>query len=144
MQVRAMMTANPFCCTKDTALTEVARMMVDGDCGAIPVVDHLQSKKPIGLITDRDIVCRTLANGKDPFQMAAGDCMTAPVFTVNPETSLEDCAHQMAQHQLRRMLVVDQEGRCCGIVAQADLAEHAPEHETACMVKGVSQMAGAV
>jgi Fe-S oxidoreductase len=131
-------------CTKDTGLTDVARMMVENDCGAIPVVGSMNSRKPIGIVTDRGIVTRTLADGKVPFQMAAGDCMTPEVFTVLPDEDVSQCARIMKAHQVRRVLVVDDGGRCIGMVAQADLAEHAPEHETADMVRNVSQPAGAV
>src|SRR5689334_4887730 len=107
MQVKDVMSKGLAFCTKDTSLTDVARMMVDNDCGAIPVVESNQSRKPVGMITDRDIVCRTLADGKDPFEMAAGDCMTAEVFTVSPDANLEECAQVMKGHQVRRVLVVD-------------------------------------
>jgi CBS domain-containing protein len=138
MQVRDVMTPEPACCTKDTSLTDVARMMVDNDCGAIPVVESNQNKRPVGIVTDRDIVCRTLADGKDPFQMAAGDCMSTPPVTVTPDTSVEECEEIMKQHQLRRILVQDDNGCCCGILAQADLAVHCPERDTGDVVREVS------
>jgi CBS domain-containing protein len=138
MQVKDIMTPDPACCTRDTSLTDVARLMAEQDCGAIPVAE---GGRLVGMITDRDIVCRTLANGKDPFEMAAGDCMTSPVASVRPESSLEECARAMQKNQIRRMPVVDQNGRCCGLVAQADLARHAPEPQTAQTVKQVSQPA---
>ena len=66
MQVKEVMTADPACCISETTLTEVAKMMVDNDCGEIPVVESNESKLPIGVITDRDIVCRTVALGLNP------------------------------------------------------------------------------
>jgi CBS domain-containing protein len=130
----------PACCTKYAALTDVARMMRDRDCGAIPVVEtNASSPKLVGIITDRDIVLRSLADNKDPFHLAAVDCMTTVVATVTPETSLEDCKRLMEEHQVRRVPVVDNKGVCCGIVAQADLARHAPAEETGQMVREVSQ-----
>jgi CBS domain-containing protein len=137
--VRDIMTPDPVCCTRDTSLTDVARLMVEHDCGAIPVVQSNDNGRLVGVITDRDIVTRTLANGEDPFQMAAGDCMSSAPISVRPDTSLEDCAGTMEQHQLRRILVLDASGRCCGIVAQADLARHADESRTGDVVKNVSQ-----
>jgi CBS domain-containing protein len=138
-RVRNLMTPDPACCTKDTSLTDVARLMVEHDCGAIPVVESNENGRLVGVVTDRDIVCRTLANGEDPYQMAAGDCMSEAPITVRPDTSLEECARKMEQHQLRRILVLDASGRCCGIVAQADLARHADETRTGDVVKNVSQ-----
>jgi CBS domain-containing protein len=113
--------------------------MVEHDCGAIPVVQSNENGRLVGVITDRDIVCRTLANGEDPYQMAAGDCMSSAPITVRPETRQEDCARAMEQHQLRRILVLDASGRCCGIVAQADLAAHADQSMVGDVVKKVSQ-----
>src|SRR5262249_1291734 len=140
--VRDVMTGDPVCCTKDTSLTDVARMMVDQDCGAIPVVENPQIRRLLGVVTDRDIVCRTLANGRDPFQMAVGDCFTSEVIAVRPDTTLDECAKLMKQHQLRRILVKDASGNCVGLVAQADLAQQAPERETGKVVQKVSQPTG--
>jgi len=143
MQVKDIMTQNPTCCTKDTSLTDVARMMVDCDCGAIPVAESNNNPRLVGVITDRDIVCRTLADGKDPFQMAAGDCMSQPVEAVRADADIAECMRLMKEHQIRRVFVTDGSGRCVGVVAQADLAQEAPPHETAGVVKQVSEPAGA-
>src|SRR5215510_5186874 len=91
MKVKDMMTADPECCTSDTPLQDVARMMVENDCGEIPVVDNKSSKVPVRVITDRDIVCRTVANDLNPLDLTAGDCMSSPTVTVKPETSMEEC-----------------------------------------------------
>ena len=138
MQVKDIMTKNPACCTPDTNLQEVARLMVELDCGESPVVQSNQSMKVVGVITDRDITCRTVAVGKNPLEMTAGDCMSTPCITVTPEMSVEDCCHVMEENQVRRVPVVDESGACCGIVAQADIAQHASKKETARVVKGVS------
>lgn len=139
MQVKDVMTQNPAVCTPHTNLQEVARMMVEHDCGCIPVVDSQAMRKPVGVVTDRDITCRTVAQGKNPLEMTAGDCMTNAAETVTPETSIEECCEVMEQHQLRRILVVDETGACCGIVAQADIARYAPAQEAAEVVKDISQ-----
>lgn len=139
MKVKDIMTENPVCCTKNTNLQEVAQMMVEHDCGAIPVVESKGNMKPLGVVTDRDIVCRVIAKGKNPLQMNAGDCMSTPLLTVKPEMDVDDCCKLMEQRQVRRILVVDESGRCCGIVAQADIARKAPEEETADVVKEISQ-----
>lgn len=139
MQVKNIMTPNPACCTSDTNLQEVARLMVEHDCGESPVVESKQSMKLVGVITDRDITCRAVAEGKNPLELTAGDCMSSPCVTVTPEMSVEDCCKVMEENQVRRVPVVDENGDCCGIVAQADIAQHASTQETAKVVKRVSQ-----
>jgi CBS domain-containing protein len=139
MQVKDIMTKNPACCTPDTNLQEVARLMVQLDCGESPVVQSNQSMKLVGVITDRDITCRTVAVGKNPLEMTAGDCMSSPCITVTPEMSVEDCCQVMEENQVRRVPVVDESGACCGIVAQADIAQHASKRETGRVVREVSQ-----
>ena len=138
MQVKDVMTEGPVWCTKDTSLADVARLMVKADTGIIPVVEG-NNRKLVGVITDRDIVCRTLADGKDPYQMAAGDCMSTPVVSVKPDADLEECSRLMEEKQVRRVPVVDQGGNCCGMVAQADIARTAPDRQAARVVKEVSQ-----
>ena len=139
MKVQDIMSRDPVCCTAEATLQEVARAMVDRDCGEIPVVENETSLRPVGVITDRDIACRAVATGRDTLQMTAAECMTSPCITVTPETSLDDCCRIMEERQIRRVLVVDGAGRCCGVVAQADIARHAPERETGRVVHEVSQ-----
>src|SRR5262249_42349618 len=138
-QVKDLMTPDPVCCSKDARLPEVARMMRETDCGAIPVVDDDPSgHKLVGIITDRDIVVRGIADNADLLKLTAGDCMSLAVATVTPETSLEDCEHLMEARQVRRVPVVDNKGNCCGIVAQADLALHAPLPDTGEVLREIS------
>ena len=139
MEVREVMTDNPACCTANTGLQEVAQMMVDCDCGCIPVVDNDNSKMPVGMITDRDITCRVVAQGKNPLDLTAGDAMTSSVVSVTPDTSLEDCMNLMEKSQVRRIAVVDEKGAVCGIVAQADVALSASTRDTAEVVQEVSR-----
>ena len=143
MQVREIMTSNPACCTADTNLQEVAMLMVEHDCGETPVVADKKSMKLIGVITDRDITVRTVAEGRNPLEMTAGDCMSTPCVTVTLDMSVDECCKVMEEYKVRRVPVVDEKGSCCGIVAQADIAQHATRQETAQVVKGVSQPAGA-
>jgi CBS domain-containing protein len=138
MEVKDIMTKNPACCTTDSTLQEVARLMLEHDCGQSPVVESKQSMKLVGVITDRDITCRSVAMGKNPLEMTAGDCMSSPCATVTPEMSVEECCQVMEKNQVRRVPVVDESGACCGIVAQADIAQHASKQETVRVVKGVS------
>jgi len=139
MQVSDVMTENPSCCTPDTGLQEVAQMMVDCDCGCIPIVDNLDAKMPIGMITDRDITCRVVAQGKNPLDLTARDAMTSTVVSVTPEMSLEECLNLMEESQVRRIAVVDNNGCICGIVAQADVALNADDEKTAEVVQEVSR-----
>ena len=125
MQVREIMTANPACCTPDSTLREVALMMEQNDCGCIPVVDGLGTMTPVGTITDRDIAIRAVAASLDPAAVKASDIMTTDIATLTPQASIEDCFNVMEDREIRRVLVVDEQGKCCGIVAQADVVQTA-------------------
>src|SRR2546423_1436652 len=140
MQVSEIMTQSPACCGPDANLQEVARLMVEHDCGEIPIV-HGNDNRPIGVITDRDITCRAVAQGKNPLQLKARDCMSSPVLTVTPQMSVEDCCRLMEEKQLRRIPVVDERGSCCGIVAQADIVLKTFDRAAADVVKDVSRPA---
>src|SRR5207249_7364728 len=133
------MTTNPACCTPQNSVEEAAEMMVKDDCGEIPVVESKDNPKPIGVITDRDITCRVVATGKNPKQTRVGEAMSSPPVTVKPETSIEDCCQILEKFQIRRVPVVDESGRCCGMVSQADIAKAAPMKHTAEVVKQVSE-----
>jgi CBS domain-containing protein len=139
MQVREIMSGGLVCCTAETSLADVARLMADHNCGEIPVVGPGDSRHPIGVVTDRDITCRAVAQGKNPFELTARDCMSSPVVTVMAEAPLEDCCRLMEQKQVRRIPVVDEQGDCCGIVSQADIARIASEKVTGRVVRGVSR-----
>ena len=139
MDVREVMTESPTCCTPETGLQEAAKMMVDCDCGCIPVVDSDDSKMPVGMITDRDITCRVVAQGRNPLDLTVRDAMTSTVVSVTPDTSLEDCLDLMEESQVRRIAVVDGDGKICGIVAQADVALKADNEKTAEVVQQVSK-----
>jgi CBS domain-containing protein len=141
MQVREIMTPNPFCCTSTTSLRDVAKAMVEQDCGEIPVVEANDSGALVGVVTDRDIVCRLIAAGRNPLEETAESCMSTPVVVVWESTQVEDCARLMEENQIRRVPVVDGGGACCGIVSQADIAQHASRRVTAELVKDVSQPA---
>src|SRR5258705_7058384 len=139
MQVKKVMTADPACCISETGLQEVAQMMSDHDCGEIPVVENRETKLPIGVITDRDIVCRTVARGLNPLDLTVADCMSKPCVTVTPEMSVEECSRILEENKIRRVPVVDADGSCCGIVALADIALHARKSMAAEVVKEVSE-----
>lgn len=139
MQVKEVMTPDPACCVQETGLQEVAKMMVDHDCGEIPVVENKESKLPIGVITDRDIVCRTVAQGINPLDMTVADSMTKPCITVTPDMSVEECGRILEENKIRRVPVVDAGGACCGIVAVADIALRNRPSVVAEVVKEISQ-----
>lgn len=139
MKISEIMTKNPACCTSDAGLQQVAKMMVDNDCGAIPVIENESGKKPIGMITDRDITIRTVAAGKNPLELTARDAMTDSVFTVREDSDAEECFNLMEEKQVRRVAVVDNNGAVCGIVAQADVAQYGSNGDAAELVKKVSE-----
>lgn len=141
MDVRNVMTPEPACCLQDSPLVFVASQMVDNDCGQIPVVDDYESRIPLGVVTDRDIVARTVARAVNPLGLSAVDCMTTPCITVRESDSLQHCCNVMEEHQIRRVLVVDSKGRLCGILAQADIALRAGDGLSAELVKEVSHPA---
>ncbi len=136
-KVSKLMTKHPTCCSPRTNLHDVARMMRDADCGAIPVVG--EDTFPIGMITDRDIVLRSVALGKDPASMVAGDCMSTPAITITEEADLDDCLEALELAQIRRIIIVDRKGRTTGILAQADMASHASKKETGALLRAVSK-----
>ncbi len=122
MKAKDILTANVATATPETSVQEIAKMLVEHDCGAIPIVKSETSRKPVGIVTDRDIVCRVVAVGNNPRELTAGDCMSSPCVTVTPATHLDVCCTTMEKSRIRRLVVVDQDGVCCGIVAQADIA----------------------
>jgi len=136
MQVKEIMTEDPTCCSASTPLIEVAQLMVRDDCGCIPVVDD--NGRPLGVVTDRDITCRVVAQRKNPEELLAQDCMTTDVVTIAEDASLEECRDLMEENQIRRVLAVDGDGCCCGVVSQADFATEV-ESWTGEIVEAVSR-----
>ena len=140
MRIEEVMTRTPACCTPDTALREIAQMMVEYDCGQIPLVQSTSDPKVLGVVTDRDIVSRLVAQGRNPLDLRAGACMSQPVITVRIDDSVEECIRVMEVHRIRRVPVVDAEGVMRGIVSQADIAQHVPHASTGELVKEVSRV----
>lgn len=137
MKVREIMTRSPACCDVETPLSEVARMMVIHDCGEIPVLDALGA--PVGVVTDRDITCRAVAEGRNPLDLLARDVMTTPCVTISQNDDVRDCLEVLESNMIRRVPVVDADGRCCGILSQADIARSDSEEHTAELVRQVSR-----
>lgn len=134
-----VMTRSPRCATPETTLEHVARMMIECDCGGIPIIGDFASRFPIGMITDRDIVVRIVADGLDPDELCARDCMTTPAITVAEDASVETCIELLELRQIRRLLVVDRNGAVSGIIAQADVAAHVSKHKAGELLQQVSQ-----
>ena len=139
---RDVMTSNPGCCTPETPLEQVAKLMIQHDCGEIPVIDS--AELVVGVITDRDIVCRVVAQGKNPLAYTAEICMSDPVVTVFEDTALPEVLATMEKHQIRRLPVVDHEGRCAGMISQSDVAWVGGEHQVAELVREISRDTGQI
>lgn len=136
--VESIMTKDPACCTPEMGLQEVAALMIKFDCGEIPVVDSLKDKRIAGVITDRDICCRTVGLGLNPLKMNTADIMTFPAVTVTTDMSLDKCCEIMEANKIRRVPVVDEYNKVCGIVALADIVR-SKEDLTTNVVREISK-----
>jgi len=141
MKVSDIMTPSPYCCAPTDSLQEVARGMRDYDCGAVPVVDN---GNIIGIVTDRDLAIRAIAEGRSPDEKVESVCTPSPQCC-RVDDDVRDVQRIMSERQVRRVPVVDAEGRCVGIVSQADLARGAAsgdrisDREIAIVVERVSE-----
>ena len=120
MRASELMTPNPACVTPEASAQEVARLMEQHDCGAIPVVEN-RGGRLVGMVTDRDLAIRALANGKGS-DTRVSEVMTADVAACGPRDSVKDVARVMKEQQVRRVPIVDEAGHPIGMIAQADLA----------------------
>ncbi|HQH26054.1 MAG TPA: CBS domain-containing protein [Oligoflexia bacterium] len=141
MQVIDVMTEDPVCCTPSSKIGDAARLMADNDCGVLPVVESLESRRLVGVITDRDICCRVAAEGKDAERMTVREAMSTPVVTMSPDADLDRCCKVMEENQIRRVPVVDRNHMCCGIVSQADIARETGMNISG-MLKHISEPTG--
>ena len=144
MNIKEVMTKNPACCLPTTKLDEVARMMVDHDCGEIPVIRSKDKPELVGVITDRDICCRAVAKGKSTSTTTANECMSSPVFTVTVDTDLSQACRVFEEKEVRRLPVIDSKSHVVGIVSLADLVERAPEQYAREVLRYASKPGGAV
>jgi len=136
----AVMTKNPVCCLQNDMVTKVAKVMKTMNIGAIPVVDSEESRKLIGILTDRDLALKIVAEGRDAKATKVETVMTHVVVTCRAADDLQVAVDLMSKHQLRRLPVVDNDYKIIGIIAQADVATRVNEpEETAAMVKGISR-----
>jgi CBS domain-containing protein len=122
MKIREAMTPNPVCCVPTDTAQKVAQILRDQNVGALPVVADKQSLKLIGMITDRDICCSIVAEGLDPKTTTIVNYVSSDLVTCRDGENLDNCQQAMQERQIRRIPIVDGEGRCVGIVSQADLA----------------------
>lgn len=119
MRVSEIMSSEPTCCTPETTAQEAARLMTEQDCGCLPVVDA--DDRLVGVVTDRDIACRCVAEGKDP-STPVGEIMTTGAQCCSADDDVAEATTVMADAQVRRVPVIDGQGCCVGMVAQADIA----------------------
>ncbi len=141
MKARDIMTSNPECLTPNSTLQEAARLMRDGGFGAVPVVNDENDREVVGIITDRDIAIRHVAEGHDG-SCRVGDHMTKDVECVRADSDLDDVEDLMADEQVRRLPVVDENDRLIGMIAQADLARGTDEDDVGDTVKDISKHGG--
>jgi len=131
MKAREIMTANPRTVTPDTNLPEVARLMKSEDVGIVPVVDGAGSQRLVGVVTDRDIALRIVAEGRDATTARVSDVMSTNVSTCREDADVEDVMSVMGKEQVRRVPIVDERGALVGIVAQADIVLQAKSDKKA-------------
>lgn len=138
-----VMTKDPVCCVPADTAVKAARLMRESDVGPIPVVEDGQTKKLVGIVTDRDLALKVVAEGRDPNAVKVEEVMTREPVTCRAEDDLQKAVGLMAERQLRRIPVVDEGGRVVGIIAQADVATRteAPE-KTAGVVEEISKPRG--
>jgi CBS domain-containing protein len=136
-KVSDVMTTRPRCANASTSVGQVAELMASEDVGAVPILDD--DNKLVGIVTDRDIVVRAIALGKDPRGMAVRDISTTDPITIGVDDRLSDGLSLMADRQIRRLLVVDEDGAIVGMVAQADVALVANEKTTGALVEQISE-----
>ena len=135
-KVRDAMTSNPMTIEPGRPVADAARIMKDADTGIVPVVD---GDRLVGTITDRDIAIRVVAEGKDPQATKVDEVASREIVTVDPEQDLDEALRLMAQHQVRRLPVVEEDGRPVGILSQADVARAGDDAETGRVVQEISE-----
>ena len=143
MKCNEVMTKNPVCCLPNDSVAKAAGLMKSEDIGSIPVIENEQTKKLVGIVTDRDLALKVVAEGRDPKTTKVEAVMTHNVVTCRAEDDLQKALDAMAKHQLRRIPIVDNDNKILGIIAQADVATRADQPEkTAEMVMEISQANG--
>jgi CBS domain-containing protein len=135
-QISELMTANPCSIDADKSVTYAAKMMKDEDVGLAPIVE---GDRLVGTVTDRDIVIRVVAEGKDPESVTVREIASTQLVTIDPQQDLDEALRLMAKHQVRRLPVVEEDGRLVGVVAQADVAREGQDTKTGQVVEEISK-----
>jgi len=135
-----VMTRDPVCCLPDDSAAKAAQLMKNENIGSIPVIENEQSQALVGIVTDRDLTLAIVAEARDATATKVSEVMTRQVVTCLADDDFEKALGAMAEHQLRRIPVVDHDHRIVGIIAQADVATRLAEAEKIGeMVKEISQ-----
>ena len=135
-----VMTKNPVCCLPNDMVAKVAQLMKSKDIGPVPIIENEQTKKLVGIVTDRDLALKIVAEGRDAKSTKAEEVMTRKVVTCRGEDDVQKALDAMSQRQLRRIIVVDNDNKIVGIIAQADVATRVDQPaKTAEVVKDISQ-----
>ena len=134
--IREAMTSNPKTVSSDQSVVDAARIMKQEDAGIVPIVD---GDKLVGVLTDRDIAIKVVAEGKDPQSVKVTELASHDLVTVDPQQDLDEALRLMARHQVRRLPVVEEDGRLVGILAQADVARHGDDAKTGEVVEEISK-----
>jgi CBS domain-containing protein len=134
--IKDTMTSNPCSIDADKPVSYAAKMMRDEDVGLAPIVE---GDRLIGTLTDRDIATRVVAEGRDPESTTVREVASQDLVTIDPQQGLDEALRLMAQHQVRRLPVVEEDGRLVGVVAQADVAQQADPAQTGRMVEEISE-----
>jgi CBS domain-containing protein len=142
MKCREVMTENPSCCLPGDSVFEAAQLMKSEGVGPIPIINDKETKKLEGIVTDRDLVLKVVAEGLDPKTTRVKDVMTTGIVTCGPDDRVDGAIELMEQHQVRRIPIVDDSNRLVGIIAQADIATRMNEpQKTAEVVEQISEAA---
>lgn len=123
-QLNKVIKKSPKICTPLMRLSEVSSIMLKDNCGFLPVVGSLERLNPIGVITDRDIVCRSIAKGLNPMNLQVRDVMSNECFTLDSGATLAQASKLMDSKKVRRLVLTDKDGKCCGVISKADLADY--------------------
>ena len=134
--IKDVMTSDPCTIDAEKPVAYAAKMMRDEDVGLAPIVE---GDKLVGMLTDRDIAIRVVAEGKDPNQVTVREVASKQVVTIDPQQDLNEALRIMAKHQVRRLPVVEEDGRLVGVVAQADIAREGDDTQTGKLVEEISQ-----
>jgi len=134
--ISEVMTPNPTTVEPSTPVLEAARVMKQQDVGPVPVTE---GERLVGVVTDRDIVLRVVAEGKDPQSTTVGEIASGDLVTIDPQQGLDEALRLMAEHQVRRLPVVEEDGKLVGILAQADIALEGSDHRTGEVVEQISR-----